>query len=252
MDGAWNDEKTSDSIQYDDVVYVKPFAGDSPGSVKTWVGFEAIDGTQVVWEFRTEAEAKAVAEYVASKANRRLELIAGAWRIRKSFKCPQTSYPGCDSFIQLVDHENPEIIAWLYDKDPSSHVDACFSDSEPYFFILYYSSGGTFGAVRQEIYRDEQLDSVNIGYIRWVGGDSGQITRDMFLLKPSQKQKINGQIIRSELSFETKFADKTNSMKKYALIVQLSTGRYEENLSAKDRRGGPSNTISTGLCVMLH
>jgi hypothetical protein len=93
---------------------------------------------------------------------------------------------------------------------------------------------------------------VNVGYIRGVGVDAGQVTRDMFLLKPSQKEKIKESINQSELSFETNFNDKSNTSTEYTLTVQLSTGHYEENLSDKDHKGKPFNTNSTGLCVKLH
>lgn len=238
---------TDDSVDLAKVSRVQVFASPPINPAKSVIAIDSFGSRRVIWEFRTEAEARALAEYLVSKASAPLELIAGVWRVRKSFRCPQGSYPGCDGFMQLLDNENPAIVAWFYHSEQPQpyhdHVNACFSDSEHNFFILYYGDGGTFGVLRQEIYRDGQLYRANVGYIQSVGTGAGRITRDMFLLKPSQKEKIKGSINPTDLSFDTKFSDKTNATTEYTVTVELSTGQYKEHLSGKGD--------STGRCVKL-
>jgi hypothetical protein len=83
-DEKWKDEGGSQSVSYEKVHYVEVSADSStPMALKRYVYIEATDGFLFA-TFRTEMEAKAVADYVGRKSS--LDFIGGAWRVRKPFQ----------------------------------------------------------------------------------------------------------------------------------------------------------------------
>jgi len=199
---------------------------------------------------RSDAEAKAVAEYVARRAG--LELIADVWRVRKPFKCPDPTPAGCLDFKELLDHDDPEIAGYFYHLDQANLVTfACFSGDKRRFFILQYyvpylqSSESRFF---HKVFRDGQEGSSTLEYLRWRDG-LGEITNAP---QGTAKRQTLGWIDSSSLSFHDKFTNKLNTTTDYTLNVRWSTSRYTENYSLKDEKGKTILADSSGVCVKLN
>jgi hypothetical protein len=118
----------------------------------------------------TETEAQAVAEYVARKASLHLELIAGAWRVRKPFECPEAGQPGCRDFKELLDHDDPDIAGYYYSSGGNQHVYACFDNEESRFFMVKYGRYGKSGRIDLESFRNGQSDTMEHRKIDWSSG----------------------------------------------------------------------------------
>ena len=90
---------------------------------------------------RSLREAYELAEYVARKSPRHLELIGDAWRVRKPFDCPEANQIGCRDFKELLDHDDADIVSAFYSRDGKNIPNyACFSDSSRRFFTMFYST----------------------------------------------------------------------------------------------------------------
>jgi hypothetical protein len=201
----------------------------------------------------TEADADAVAEYVARKASVHLELIAGAWRVRKPFECPEAALPGCKDFKELLDHDDPDIADYFYSYSSreDERVYACFDSEESHFLMVKYSRHGKRGRIDFESFRNGQSNAVEPGKIDWSSGEFGEIIQ-LPTQKEGQKAQALGLIDSSSLSYHTRFANRMNTTTQYQLSIRWSTGRYTESWSGKNDKGKPFSETSSGICVKLN
>ena len=239
----------SGSVRYEKVNYVC-VEGDSlaPHAPKRTVEVDDSEGHYLIATVRTETEAKAVAEYVVRKSPLPLELIAGVWRVRKPFECPEAGQPGCQDFKELLDHDDADIAGFFYERDENAHVYACFSNAERWFFVIHYTHYGTFGVFTRAGFREGQSGASEFHTIDWSLGDSGAIIEE----KQGQKPQTLGWVDSSSLAYQTKFTNRMNTATQYELNIRWSTGRYSENWSGKDDKGVRFSTDSSGTCVRLH
>ena len=244
-----NGEPAVHSVEFAQVkcVEVRALLGNlDPKSKKDLVWIEDSGGTPLlIVPLRSEAEATELAEYVAKRAG--LELIAGTWRFRRQFLCPQPTQLACQEFKELLDHDDREIADYFYQRAGTTHTFACFSDEERRFFIAQYYQLGEYGSFYQHVFENGQEGSLTIGHINWRG-DSGAIT-DVF---SKVKGPPLGWIDSASLSLEREFKNKMNTTTHYSLQIRWSTGRYTENYSGKDDKGKPFDNDRTGLCVKLN
>jgi hypothetical protein len=239
----------SGSVKYEKVNYVW-VEGDSlaPHAPKRTVKVDDSEGHSLIVTLPTETEAKAVAEYVVRKSPLPLELIAGVWRVRKPFQCPEASQPGCQDFKELLDHDDADIAGFFYERDENARVYACFSNEERGFFVVHYTHYGEFGVFTRAAFRNGQSDASDFHNIDWSLGDSGAITQP----RQGQKPETLGSVDSSSLTYQTKFTNRMKTTTQYELSIRWSTGRYSESWSGKNDKGERFSNDSSGLCVKLH
>jgi hypothetical protein len=243
--------ESTESVKYEKVNYVL-IEGDSPASdaPKRTVQIEDSKGHYLIVTLPTEMDAKTVAEYVVRKSPLHLEFIAGAWRVRKPFECPEAGQPGCQDFKELLDHDDPDIGESFYERDENAHVYACFSNEEKRFFVVRYTHyhSGKLGAFSLVAFSNGQMTLTDFRLVDWSLGDTGSITEK----KQGQKPQTLGWIDSSSLTYQNKFINKMKTTTQHELSIRWSTGRYSESLSGKDDKGEQFNTDSSGICVKLH
>lgn len=199
----------------------------------------------------SETEAEAVAECIARKASLPLELIAGVWRVRKPFECPEAGQPGCRDFKELLDHDDPDIAEYFYSSDEDEPVYACFDDEESHFLMVKYSRYDGSGRIDLESFRNGQSKSWEHGKIEWSSPEFGEIIQ-LGRQKQGQEAQTLGLIDSSSLSYHTKFANRMSTATQYELNIRWSTGRYTETWSGKNEGGKPFSDNSSGICVKLN
>ena len=201
----------------------------------------------VILPLRSDAEARAVAEYVGRRAG--LELIGGAWRVRKPFQCPEEAQIGCRGFKEMLDRDDPEIVGYFYERSISNlSTFACFDKDVERFLILQY--GIPHHEFSLKVFQSGQDSSATQHYVYWrntMGTVTGEI-RDSF---ERGMQKL-GWIDSSSLSFNDEFPNKLGGTAAYTLDIRWSTGRYAESYSLKDDKGKTVITNSSGVCVKLN
>jgi len=253
----WSNEKSkqvesSVAIEYENVNYVR---ADSdlldPQGGKRHLHVEGTDGALIVVTLRTEDEAQELAEYVARKSPLWLELIGGAWRVRKRFACPEAGGLACKDFKELLDHDDPDITEYFYSRDENAHTYACFSDEENRFFMVQYSHLMSFGTFAYEEFENQQSGRQEVEEIHWIG-DLGRITESRLEVKQGTKPQILGGTDSSSLSYQTKYTNRAGTRTQYSLSIRWATGRYTESFSAKGEKGKPLNFDRTGACVKLN
>jgi hypothetical protein len=237
--------KISKSVKYENVNYAAAEENSLDSNRKTTVRVEASDGYLIV-SFRTESEAKAVADYVGRKCS--LEFFGDAWRVRRPFQCPNGVAPiACQSFRELLDHDDQEIVEFYYSQNTHEHRYVCFNEASARFFLIRCSNYGHFGVFAQEAFQDGQSVDENLGDIKWVG-DSGAISS--FGSKARKPQQL-GTVDASSLLYQTKFANRMGTSTEYRLSIRLSTGRYTESRSGKDDKGKAFYYDASGTCIKL-
>jgi len=244
----------SDSMRYEKVNY----AGVEEDSrlldaKKTVVRIGASDGTWLIFTLRTETEARTIADYVGRKCS--LEFFGGAWRVRRPFQCPNGVGPSaCQSFKELLDHDDLEIVQFYYSFARDEHRYVCLTDEpiNPWdkarFFLIRYSNYTHFGVFYQEAFEDGQSVDGNFGDIKWVG-DSGEISSNR---NKGRKPQQLGTVDASSLLYQTKFTNRMGTSTEYRLSIRLSTGRYTESRSGKDDKGKPFYVDAAGTCIKLN
>ena len=234
----------SDSVKYENVNYVAAEENSLDHNRKTTVRVEASDGFLIV-SFRTEMEAKAVADYVGRKCS--LEFFGSAWRVRRPFQCPSDVGPtACQSFKELLDHDDQEIVVFYYAQDKHEHRYVCFSEDWTRFFLIRYSNYGHFGEFYQEAFEDGQFVRGNAGNINWIG-DSGTIST-----LGSKGPQQSGTVDASSFLYQDEFTNRMGTSTEYRLSFRLSTGRYTESSSGKDNKGKPFYLDTSGTCTKLN
>jgi hypothetical protein len=199
----------------------------------------------------TEADANAVAEYIARKSPLHLELIAGAWRVRKPFQCPEGDLPGCKDFKELLDHDDPEIAGYFYSTG-GEHVYACFENEGNGFLVVeYYGYPSELGRFSLKSFLNGQSNMVEFRKINWYSDGNGEITEIPYQAH-GQKPQTLGFVDSSSLSYHTKFTNRWNKTLQYDVSIRWATGRFTENWSGKDDDGKPFNESSSGICVKLN
>ena len=252
MDEKWaNGNTDSRSVKYEKVNYVEV----QPDSLradarKRNVIIEDAEGRYIIVTLPGEMEAYELAQYVVTKASVPLELIAGAWRVRKSFDCPDAGQPGCKDFKELLDHDDPDIAGYFYTRDNNTHVYACFSAEDTNFFVAEYSHVGKYGTFSLAAFRSGQSDRTDFGQIDWPLGDTGKITNAP--RKQGEKPQTLGWIDSSSLSYRTSFTNRLDTTTLYELNIRWSTARYTEAFSGKDDKGKRFRNELSGICVKLH
>jgi len=127
------------AVTYSSVNYVGVIADSwSADLAKTEVETRGSEGTISIF-LPTEAQAAALAAYIAEKSPFQLEMIGDAWRVREHFECPEGSQPGCQDFVDLLDHGDPEIADYFYSHEAFKTKYVCFDNVERHFFILNYT-----------------------------------------------------------------------------------------------------------------
>jgi hypothetical protein len=247
------------SLDYDKVIFVK-YAVPFPNYVPPSLHVSDSLGHDYVVPLPDEKEGEKFAEYVARKSPLGLELIGHAWRVRKSFQCPQDGRLGCRDFKELLDHGDPAIAEYFYSRDETAHTYACFRDKQS-FFILQYTHLGESGGFQLEEFQNQQTDNSRsgAGEIKWFP-TFGQISESRFG-KPSSlgfeiKENADpaplGTIDDSSLHYETEYQNRENTTTHYSLSVRWSTGRFIENYSWRDKKGETVNFDQTGVCTKLN
>jgi len=210
----------------------------------------------------TAEDADAVAEYVARKARVHLELIAGAWRVRKPFECPEAGQPGCKDFKELLDRNDPEIAYFFYSE--YGNVYACFDNEESHFLLVRYGSDVRPGNFFLESFTQGQAGwPQDLGEIKWSPFGFGEIIQHGFQTHGKKPQMGNpitsprfeivppakslGSIDSSSLSYHSEFTNKMDTTTQYELTIRWSTGRYTESWSGKDDKGKPFSENSNGI-----
>lgn len=241
------DERSSQSVLYEKVTYAE-LENDSfkQGAKKRVVYIESSDGALMWLLLRTELEARAVAEYVGRKCS--LELIADAWRVRKIFQCPGGGFLGCQSFKDMLDHDDPDISAYFYSRDTYTHTYACFDETSTRFFVVALYHVQQFGQFREEVFDNGQSNTFYAAKIDWSADNSGEI----IFTKRGQRPQTVGSIDQSSLTYQTRYLNKMKTQTERTLNIRWSTGRYTENFSGKDDKNKPFNNDSSGLCVKLN
>jgi hypothetical protein len=240
--------KVSDSMKYEKVNYAGAEEDDlRRDAKKTVVRIGASDGTFLIITLRTEMEAKAVADYVGQKCS--LEFIGDAWRVRRPFQCTSGAGPvACQSFKELLNHDDLDIVQFYYSFATYERRFVCFSEDSARFFLIRYSNYGHFGVFDQETFEDGQSADENLGKISWVG-DSGEISSQG---SKGRKPQWLGTVDGSSLFYQTKFANRMGTSTEYRLSIRWSTGRYTESRSGKDDKGKPFYSKESGICVKLN
>ena len=208
---------------------------------------------------RSLREAYELAEYVARKSPRHLELIGDAWRVRKPFDCPEANQIGCRDFKELLDHDDADIVSAFYSRDGKNIPNyACFSDSSRRFFTMFYSTPRHYrktGFFFQQIFIEAQSNGTNFHDVEWSRAHDDYGTIFTSSAKPGAKQPVRspvGHITQADLEYQTKYTNKSGTETGYSLSIRWSTGRYAESISFKDEKGKPSNDDETGICVKLN
>jgi hypothetical protein len=239
---------TSDSMKYEKVNYAGTEEDLRYDSTKTVVRIGASDGTFLIITLRNEIEAKAVADYVGRKCS--LEFVGDAWRVRRSFQCPNGAGPAaCQSFKELLDHDDLDIVHFYYSFATHEHRYVCFGEDSARFFLTRFSNYGHFGVFYQEAFEDGQSADENLGKISWVG-DSGEINSNV--LGNHAKPQVLGTVDASSLLYQTKFPNRMGTSTEYRLSIRWSTGRYTESRSGKDDKGKPFYHEESGICVEVN
>jgi hypothetical protein len=238
----------SESMKYEKVNYAGAEEDDlRQDAKKTVVRIGAADGTLLIITLRTEMEAKAVADYVGRKCS--LDFIGDAWRVRKPFQCPNNVGPAaCQSFKELLDHDDLSIVDFYYSQATQEHRYVCFSEGSTRFFLITSSDKQKFGHFYQEAFEDGQSTDLNVGAIlNWVDDFGGEIIS--VGRKPRQRL---GTVDASSLAYQKTFTNTIGTATEYKLNIRWSTGRYTESHSWKDNKGKPLSHEESGICVRLN
>jgi hypothetical protein len=240
----------SQLVEYRKVNYVEVMRGLRGDPPEVWISDSPEWLARLKVLVRTEEEAKELAEYVARKSALGLELIVGAWRVRKPFECPKGAGLGCQDFKELLDHNDADIVRYFYSRSESTHTYACFSDEESRFFIVDYSHYGHFGWFTQEVFEKGQSSGSGVvAEIDWLPTGFGTIRE---YLKQGAKPQMLGTIDSASLSYQTKYPNRAGGTTGYTLSVRWATGRYTESFSSKDEKGKPWTFDNSGICVKLN
>ena len=202
----------------------------------------------------TEEEGTSLAEAVAKKSALHLELIGGAWRIRKPFTCPESVAIACADFKELLDHEDADILDSFYSRPYSTYsVSACFSSSMRRFFTVQHPMYNQFlklGTFSQNIFIDGRSKAAHFAQVEWSQDDYA--TMYLYPLSAKLGAKQVGYVTPSELTYQTKYTSKSNSETQYSLTISWFRGSYIESFSWKDENGKPLSTEDSGICVELN
>ena len=254
MEQTWGDgDKGTKAIELSHVSFVgysveKLPHGNGDMQVEIW---NALNNWMSV-PVDTEEEGTSLAEAVAKKSPAHLELIGGAWRIRKPFKCPESVAIACADFKELLDHEDADILDSFYSRPYSTYsASACFSSSMRRFFTvqhpMYHQFAGTFS---QNIFIDGQSKAAHFAQVDWSPSDYATMYPYPLSAKLGAKQV--GYITPSELTYQTAYTNKNNTETQYSLTISWFRGSYIERFSWKDENGKPLSTEDSGICVELN
>jgi hypothetical protein len=165
----------------------------------------------------------------------------------KTINCPSGTQIGCNSFTELVQHNDPEIMNYLHPKESNARVQVCFNaEGDDKFFIIKYGSSSKLR--KQETILVSKFEAgvqhdFTFANLHWISEDFGQITA----LVSDESQ--SGSITDSELEFRRTFTNLSGTKTTYALSVRWSTGKYLERYSWPDKKGEIRLTTSAGSCI---
>ena len=251
----WTDGRQhSDAVEYEKVNHVATFAvvGEPSADIKYLVDIKDSDGKSLSVGVRAKGEADELAEYVARKSPLHLEQIAGVWRVRKRFHCPEHAGLGCRDFKELLDNDDPDIVEYFYASGDDFSTYACFEDSGNRFFVAQFGGAGDIGTLVYEEFQNEQSRRREIREIRWLrNGTTGYITESRLGVQPGRKPQTLGMTDDSSFSYHTKFGNKEGTTTDYSLDIRWETLRYTESWSWKagEKIQSPD---SAGICVNLN
>jgi hypothetical protein len=241
----------SDSVRYEKVNYVMV-----DYLLDNFVLIKDSEGGALALILPTEEDAKALAQYVGRKAG--LELIAGAWRVRKPFECPEAGRVGCRDFKELLDHDDPDIAEYVYEESKDNTTYACFSDESRRFFIVSYwhyldVPNVNEGKFELKVLTEGQSNSFTIGIVHWYKLEGiGTIVENPLWVEAGKEPQTLGTIDSSSLSYSRQYTNRLGTKTQYELSVRWSTGRYTESFSAKDDKGKHIADDAAGICVKLN
>jgi hypothetical protein len=163
-----------------------------------------------------------------------------------AFSCPPGTPRSCDSFKDLLDHGDSEILAYLHPKN-SERVVACFStEGENKFFVTEYSpppiKRGSFSIVTFE--NGVRSDS-DLAYIRWMSDELAVIEPVLTI------DVLDGSITNAEFEYYREFTNVKGGKTKHSIAIRWSTGKYVEKYIAPGEKGQVSFYTLSGVCVHL-
>ena len=254
MEQTWGDgDKRTNAIELSDVSFVTYSVETLPPNngamhVEIWDAHYNLMSVPV----RTEEEGKSLAEAVAKKSPVHLDLIGGAWRIRKPFTCPESVAIACADFKELLDHEDADILDSFYSRPYSTYsASACFSSSMRRFFTVQHPMYNQFpGTFSQNIFIDGQSKAAHFAQVDWSPSDYATMYPYPLSAKLGAKQV--GYVTPSELTYQTEYTNKNNTETQYSLTISWFRGSYIERFSWKDENGKPLSTEDSGICVELN
>lgn len=164
-----------------------------------------------------------------------------------AFNCPLGTGPSCESFKDLLDHRDSDILGYLHPKNSARAV-ACFStEGENKSFVAEYSPApekqGTFSIT---IFEKGVQGNSDYGSIRWVSQDLG-------LIEPFFKtDSLGGSITNAEFNYHQEFTNISKTKTQHSIAIRWSTGKYVEKYIFPDEKGQPQLFTYSGICARLN
>lgn len=241
----------SRTVAYTSVSYVElELDSFETGAKKRTLHVDAADGVLTA-TFPSEADAAAAAEYIGKKAS--LDLIGGAWRVRRKFQCPESEGVSCASFEEMLAHDDPGVVDYAYERSDTTRTFACFGETGNSFFLFGYTQPKYVksGHFRKETFEDGQSTQFAVGRITWISDEFGDI-KSLAQGKSGAKPNSLGTIDNASLAYHENFTNRMGTMTNYSLDVRWSTSRFLERYEGKDDKGKPFFNEVLGSCVKLH
>lgn len=190
------------------------------------------------------------------------KIIGDANRKPRSLDCSNIISPGCQSFNELLQAQDKDIVNAVSGSGKAARV--CFIDGEDNFVILDFDlplkslwrkNKDGFGyyngprLARFKRYRDGVSDDFFLVRMMWHRFDDNEETPPVADGRSAVGENVALSINEDETNFSAKWQNKANTMTTYGLSIRLATGRFKETYEWKDAKGQSRESTETGHCV---
>jgi len=161
--------------------------------------------------------------------------------------CPPNTHNACADFNELLNHNDPEIVGYARSRD--GLVRACFNTAGQHRFTIVKTTMPSrlekTGLLVLDDFENGIEGESNIFLLKWVTDNVSSIS------EPGGTAPI-GTITNAELQIEQTFKNRLGTMTQRKTAIRWSTGRYVQEVYAKDEDGKLQSHSRDGSCVQLN
>ena len=154
----------------------------------------------------------------------------------------------CSDFKELISHNDPEIVGYMTKKDEL--VLGCFSTEGEHKFTIVEanlpSSVAKYGALLIINFESGVQKDSSLFFLKWVNEALTTISEGR-----TQQSQI-GSITDSELQMEQTFKNILGTLTQRKTAIRWSTGKYVQEVYAKDQKGKLQSFSKEGSCARVN